>query len=59
MIGGYAMVEASSRDEARELARRVMELHRIHWPEFEGECEVRALQNDGANGSAPGDVSCR
>jgi hypothetical protein len=58
MIGGFAMVEASSRVEARALARRVMALHRVHWPEFEGECEVRALQNDGANASAP-DVSCR
>jgi len=22
-----------------------MDLHRIHWPKFEGECEVRPLEN--------------
>jgi hypothetical protein len=43
VIGGYAMVDVASRDEARELARRFMELHRVHWPSFEGECEVRPL----------------
>src|SRR5215472_12281874 len=41
VIGGYALVEAKSNDEAMALATRFMDLHRIHWPEFEGECEVR------------------
>ena len=26
-------------------ARQFMELHRVHWPEFEGECEVRPLES--------------
>src|SRR5947207_13689997 len=45
VIGGYALVEAKSNDEALALARRFMDLHRIHWPAFEGECEVRPLES--------------
>jgi hypothetical protein len=45
VVGGYALVEAKSNDEAMVLAREFMELHRIHWPAFEGECEVRPLEN--------------
>jgi hypothetical protein len=44
IVGGYAIVEAKSDDEALSLARRFMDLHRIHWPAFEGECEVRAIE---------------
>jgi hypothetical protein len=44
VIGGYALVEASSRDHALQVAREFMELHRIHWPGFEGECEARPLE---------------
>jgi hypothetical protein len=45
VIGGYAMVEVKSKEEARELARQFMELHRVHWPAFEGECEVRPVED--------------
>ena len=45
VIGGYALVELKSHEEAREFARRFMELHRVHWPEFDGECEVRPLED--------------
>jgi hypothetical protein len=45
IIGGYALVEVSSREEAMKVARHFMELHRVHWPEFEGECEVRQLED--------------
>lgn len=45
LVGGYAMVEVKSEKEAREFARQFMELHRKHWPEFEGECEVRPLED--------------
>jgi hypothetical protein len=45
VVGGYAIVEAKSNDEALTLARRFMDLHRVHWPAFEGECEVRPLEN--------------
>ena len=44
VVGGYALAELSSRDEALKLAREFMDLHRIHWPAFEGECEVRPLE---------------
>lgn len=44
VVGGYAMVEAKSYAEAMALATRFMNLHRIHWPAFEGECEVRPLE---------------
>jgi hypothetical protein len=37
-------VEAKSREEAVQLARDFMDLHRVHWPEFEGECEVRPFE---------------
>ena len=43
VVGGYAMVEVASREQALKVARDFMELHRVHWPAFEGECEVRPL----------------
>lgn len=45
VIGGYAMCELPSREEALKVARQFMELHRVHWPTFEGECEVRQLED--------------
>ena len=45
IVGGYAMVEAKSKQEAVEVALQFMELHRVHWPTFEGECEVRPLED--------------
>jgi hypothetical protein len=44
VIGGYAMVEVDSKDQAMDIARKFMELHRLHWPEFNCECEVRPLE---------------
>jgi hypothetical protein len=45
VMGGYAVVEVASREEAEKLARQFMELHRVHWPAFEGESEVRPLED--------------
>jgi hypothetical protein len=45
VVGGYALVEVKSYDEAVALATQFMDLHRIHWPAFEGECEVRPLED--------------
>ena len=45
VVGGYALIEVGSEKEAREVARQFMELHRVHWPAFEGECEARALED--------------
>jgi hypothetical protein len=44
IVGGYAIMDAKSRDEALGLARRFIELHLKHWPTFEGECEMRPLE---------------
>lgn len=44
VVGGYALIEAKTRDEAMRLATEFMELHRVHWPEFECVCEVRPLE---------------
>ena len=45
VVGGYALVEVASREEAMKIAREFMELHRVHWPAFEGEAEVRPLED--------------
>ena len=43
VVGGYAMIEVATEQQAREIARQFMELHRVHWPAFECECEARPL----------------
>jgi hypothetical protein len=43
ILGGYAVLEASSREEALESARIFMRLHQQHWPDWEGECEIREI----------------
>ena len=48
VIGGYALCELPSHEEAVALAKEFMELHRLHWPEFEGESELRPLEDPGA-----------
>jgi len=44
MVGGYALVEAKSKKEAIDVAKKFMDIHRIHWPAFEGACDVRPLE---------------
>lgn len=44
VVGGYAICECASHEEAVDLATKFMELHRIHWPGFEGESELRPLE---------------
>ena len=46
LVGGYAIIDAKTRDEALALARRFMELHLKHWPTFEGECEMRPFEEE-------------
>src|SRR6202521_267730 len=43
IIGGYALFELKSKEEAVEAARDFMELHEKHWPGWEGETEVREM----------------
>lgn len=44
LVGGYAILEAESREEAIEATRKFMELHRRHWPQWDGECELRQIE---------------
>ena len=44
VIGGFAILNAASKKEAIESAKEFMELHIQHWPEWEGECEVREME---------------
>lgn len=43
VIGGYAVYEVKSKQEAIEWTRRFMELHREHWDGWEGESEIRQI----------------
>ena len=43
MIGGFAIFDINSKQEAIEGAERFMELHRVHWPGWEGATEVRQI----------------
>jgi len=43
VVGGYAVLEAPSLDEALEATRAFLRLHQQHWPTWEGVCEIREL----------------
>ena len=47
VIGGWAILKVDSRAEAIRIATEFMELHRKHWPGFEGESEVRPIFDPG------------
>jgi hypothetical protein len=47
VIGGWAILRADSKAEAIRIATEFMELHRQHWPAFEGESEVRPMFEPG------------
>jgi hypothetical protein len=47
VVGGYAQFELTSKEVAVESAKRFMELHRQHWPGWEGETEVRQMFEPG------------
>ena len=44
VIGGFAILNAASKDDAIAQAKQFMQLHVQHWPEWEGECEVREME---------------
>jgi len=52
VIGGYAQFELKSKEEAVQSAVRFMELHKLHWPGWEGETEVRQMYG-------PNDFPCQ
>ena len=44
LVGGYAIVQAKSRDEAIELGKQFMALHMtVVGSSYEGECEIRQM----------------
>lgn len=43
VLGGYAILEFATHEEAKQAAVDMMELHRAHWPEWEGVCDVRPI----------------
>ncbi|MEX0854113.1 MAG: YciI family protein [Bauldia sp.] len=47
VIGGYAIYNVRSKEEALEWTRRFMNLHKQHWPDFEGETELRQMREFG------------
>jgi hypothetical protein len=47
LIGGFAVYQVRTKDDAIEAARRFMELHAEHWPGVEAVCEVRQMMDAG------------
>lgn len=43
IVGGYAVLDFKSNQEAIDSAVQFMELHKKHWPGWEGETEVRQI----------------
>ena len=43
LVGGYAIVEVDTYEQAVEAARKIIEVHEKYWPGWEGEAEVRQI----------------
>ena len=43
VVGGYAIFEVNSKQEMIDATIKFMELHREHWPGWEGETEIRQV----------------
>jgi hypothetical protein len=43
VVGGFAILDLKSKEEAIEVAQRFIELHKEHWPGWEGESEIRQV----------------
>jgi hypothetical protein len=44
IVGGYAIVEAATRERAMQIAKEFVDLHLEHWPGFDFECEIRPME---------------
>jgi hypothetical protein len=53
VIGGYAIFNVKSRQEAIEWCSRFMNLHTVHWPTWHGEAELRQLFDPSACEQGP------
>ena len=47
IIGGWAILQAASKEEVTKHATEFVELHRKYWPGFDCECEVRQMFDPG------------
>jgi hypothetical protein len=43
VVGGFAILEFKSKEDALDGAKQFMELHKKYWPGWEGETEVRQV----------------
>jgi len=43
LVGGFAVYNVKSKQEAIEWTSRFMALHKQHWPGWEGEAEIRQM----------------
>ena len=43
LVGGYAVVDVHSKEEAVELGRRLVQLHLDHIPDWDGTVEIRQI----------------
>ena len=46
VMGGFSILNVASMEEALQEARTFMELHRVHWPNWEGEIEIRRMYEE-------------
>ena len=47
LVGGYAIYDLKSKEEAIEWAKRFLATHKEHWKGWEGEVEIRQLMEFG------------
>jgi len=52
VVGGYAIMEFKTHEDAVAWTKKFMQVHVVGWPEWEGECEVRPMY---AAEQVPGD----
>jgi len=52
LVGGFAVLDVASREEAVEMTRQFVALHIKHWPEWSGDVELRQL-TDGPPAQEP------
>jgi hypothetical protein len=57
VVGGFAVFEFATREEAVAAAVEFMDLHKQFCPGWEGMCEVRAIVPEDAQGSCGAQVS--
>ena len=43
LVGGYAMLQVATPEEAVKLGTELIQLHKDYWPGWEGEAEIRQL----------------